>query len=54
MLGCEEKTLGRELPPIKFFSKKATERLFNYVATYMASKMPYAVEFYKFALASSF
>ena len=30
--GIQEKTLGGGLPPIKFFSNKATERLFNYVA----------------------
>ena len=29
MLGCEEKNLGRGLPPAKFFSNKAIERLFN-------------------------
>ena len=29
MLGCEEKNFGKVLPPTKFFSKKATEKLFN-------------------------
>ena len=29
MLGCEEEDLGRGLPPAKFFSNKAIERLFN-------------------------
>ena len=51
ILGCEEKNFGRVLPPTKFFSKKATEKLFNllehfniqanhFVVVYLASKIP--------------
>ena len=29
MFGCEEQNLERVLPPTKFVSNKATERLFN-------------------------
>ena len=68
MLGCEEKTLRRVLPPTKLFSNKATGKLFNliehfstqanclcsYLCSYLASKMPYAMGVFKSFFASSF
>ena len=43
MLGCEEKTHGRVLPPTKFFSNKATERLFNLFEHLSTKQMGHAV-----------
>ena len=43
MLGCEEKNLGGGLPPAKFFSNKAIERLFNLLNTFPPKQRMYLV-----------
>ena len=43
MLGCEEKNLGGGLPPAKFFSNKAIERLFNLLNTFPPKQHMYLV-----------